>query len=132
MSEIMLSQEYNRREFSPPMPVLDIGVSKPGADVPSRIIEAIIDTGADGTLLPRDILKHAGAPYIDRVHLVSITGERRPVDLYVVTLYLGERRVHGVQTVALPAGATAILGRDVLNQLRLHLDGLAGVIEVMV
>jgi predicted aspartyl protease len=131
MPEIIFTQEYNRRDFSPPMPVLDVGVSKPGADVPVRIIEAIIDTGADGTLLPRDILKHAGAPYIDRVHLVSITGERRPVDLYVVTLHLGERRVHGVQAVALPAGATAILGRDVLNQLRLHLDGLAGATEVV-
>lgn len=131
MPEIILAQEYNQRDFSPPMPVLDVGVSKPGADIPSRIVEVIVDTGADGTLLPRDILKDAGAPYIDRVHLVSITGERRPVDLYVVTLYLGERRVYGVQAVALPAGATAILGRDVLNQLRLHLDGPAGVTEVL-
>ncbi len=131
MPETIFTQEYNQQDFSPSMPVLNIGVSKPGANSPSAIVQAIVDTGADGTLLPRDILEHARAPYVDRVHLISITGERQPVDLYVTTLHLGEWRLHGVQAAALPAGATAILGRDVLNQMRLHLDGPVNITDVL-
>jgi hypothetical protein len=40
-------------------------------------------------------------------------------------------RITGVRAVALPPGNTAILGRDVLNQLDLALHGLASVTEVL-
>ena len=131
MSEIVYSQEYERRAYAPPMPVLDIGVSRPGASAPSATLEAVVDTGADGTLIPQDVLEGVGATFVDRAYLRGITGQRRPVDLYLVTLHLGPLRIAGVRAVALAPGDTAILGRDVLNQLDIALRGIAGVTEVL-
>jgi hypothetical protein len=111
--------------------VLDIGVSRPGASAPSAALEAVVDTGADGTLIPLDILEGVGATFVDRAYLRGITGQRRPVDLYLVTLHLGPLRIAGVRAVALAPGDTAILGRDVLNQLDIALRGIAGVTEVL-
>ncbi|MCX7707148.1 MAG: retroviral-like aspartic protease family protein [Anaerolineae bacterium] len=131
MNEIIASQEYGRIAYDPPMPVLDIGVSRPGSSVPSATLEAVIDTGADGTLLPLDILEHINAAFVDRAYLRGITGQRQSVDLYLVTLHLGRLRIAGVRAAALAPGSTAILGRDVLNQLDIVLHGPAGVTEVV-
>lgn len=130
MSRLILSQEYERRRYDPPMPVLEVGISRPGVSAPSATIEAVVDTGADGTLIPRDILEQVGAAFVDRAYLRGITGQRQPVNLYLVTLHLGPSRIPGVRAVALSPGDTAILGRDVLNQLDLGLIGTAGVTEV--
>jgi predicted aspartyl protease len=130
MSEIILSQEYERRSYHPPMPVLDIGISRPGVNVSSATVEAVVDTGADGALIPRDVLEQVGAAFVDRAYLRGITGQRQSVDLYLVTLHLGPLRIAGVRAVALPSGEPAILGRDVLNQLDIALIGTAGVTEV--
>jgi predicted aspartyl protease len=114
------------------MPVLDVGVSRPGEDLPSVTAEAILDTGADGTLFPLDVLEQAGAVFVDRAYLRGITGQRQVVDLYLVTIHIGRFRLPGIRAVSLPLGATAILGRDVLNQLDIALLGPAGVTEIIV
>lgn len=130
MSEIVASQEFDRYAYNPPMPVLDIGISPPASGLPSVTVEAVVDTGADGTLIPRDVLEHIGASFVDRAYLRGITGQRQAVDLYLVTIHLGRLRVNGVRAVALSPGSAAILGRDVLNQLDIALRGPAGVTEV--
>lgn len=132
MSEMAFSQAYERRSYDPPMPVLDIGVSRPGSDTPSATIEALVDTGADGTLLPLDVLEQTGAVFVDRAFLRGITGQRQAVDIYLVTIHLGRFRISGIRAVALPPGNAAILGRDVLNQLEMRLQGPAEVTEVFI
>jgi len=132
MNEMAFSQAYERRSYDPPMPVLDIGVRRPGASVPAATVEAVVDTGADGTLLPLDVLEQAGAIFVDRAYLRGITGQRQAVDLYLATIHLGRFRITGVRAAALPPGEAAILGRDVLNQLDIALRGPASVTEVFV
>ena len=130
MAEIIHTQEYDRWSFDPPMPVLDIGLSRPGTQSFSASVAAVIDTGADGSLIPIDLLERIDAPHIDQAYLQGITGDRQPVDLYLVTIQVAAVTVHGVRAVALPSGAPTILGRDVLNQLHIALVGTAGVTEV--
>jgi predicted aspartyl protease len=130
MSEIALAQEYDNRGYDPPMPVLDIGISRPGLMAPSVIVEALVDTGADATLIPRDILERVGATFVDRAYMRGITGHRQLVNLYLVTLHLGPLRIAGVRAVALSVGETAILGRDALNHLDIRLIGVAGITEI--
>jgi len=132
MSDLAFSQAYEHRAYDPPMPVLDIGVSRPGVNVPSATVEAVVDTGADGSLLPLDVLEQAGAVFVDRAYLRGITGQRQAVDLYLTTLHIGRFRIPGIRAAALPPGSTAILGRDVLNQLDITLRGPAGVTEISV
>jgi hypothetical protein len=44
------------------MPVLDVVLSRPGRNATPAAVEAIIDTGADSTLIPLDILEQIAAP----------------------------------------------------------------------
>ena len=131
MADIIYSQDYARDAYGPPVPVLDVGVSRPGLSTASVSFEAIVDTGADNTLIPVDILELAQAPYVDRAYLRGITGERQPVNLYLVTLHIASLRIPGIRAAALPQREPAILGRDVLNQLYIGLDGPAGITEVL-
>lgn len=131
MTEIIHTQEYNRWSFDPPMPVLDIDLSRPSSPAFSASVAAVVDTGADGSLVPIDLLERIDAPQVDQAYLRRITGDRQSVDLYLVTIRVAAVTIHGVRAVALPSGAATILGRDVLNQLHIALVGTAGVTEVL-
>ncbi len=131
MTDIFYTQEYNGRDFDPPMPVLQIGLSKPGIERAKQTIEVIVDTGADGTLLPIDVLASIGVRAIDRASLIGITGERQLVDIYVVTIHIGTCLIRGIKVAALPPETTGILGRDVINQLQIHLIGPAQMLELV-
>ncbi len=61
MPNILYTHEYNRQDYDPPMPVLGIGLSRAGRTEAAVTIEAIVDPGSDGTLIPLDILELADA-----------------------------------------------------------------------
>lgn len=130
MAELLLSVEYNRRDFHPPMPLLHIGLSRPNVRTPQVFTNAILDTGADNTILPLHFVESVNAPFIDRQYLSGITGERELVDIFAVTVYLRDLPVFGVRAAVYPTGH-AIIGRDVLNHLQVCLIGPALTTEVM-
>lgn len=132
MRDLVHAQDYSGWPFDPPMPVLDVVFSRPGRNAIPATVEAIIDTGADSTLIPLDILEQIVAPQIDQAYIRGITGSREPVDLYLVTVQIAGLTISGIRAVALPAGASTILGRDVLNQLHLGLVGPANITEVYI
>jgi hypothetical protein len=56
---------------------------------------------------------------------VTVTGHGRPVDIYLTAIRLGPHIVHGVRAVVMPAGSEPNIGRDVLNELEIALNGPA-------
>ena len=100
--------------------------------LPSRLrgeldleIIGIIDSAADATMLPLDVLELIGARYAQTRHMRGVTGPPIPVDTYYVTITFGPYVIYGIEVVVLPIGSESILGRDVLNQLELTLNGPA-------
>jgi predicted aspartyl protease len=130
MADLIYTQNYDAQNFTPAMPLLSIGLSRIGQTDPFLTLDAIIDTGADGTLIAMELLEAVEAPYVDRAYLRGITGQREPIDLYLVTIHLGQLRISGIRAGAIAPGELAILGRDVLNHMRLLLDGPAEVTEI--
>lgn len=59
-----------------------------------------------------------------------MSGVRYPADIYEVTLRIGAYDLPKVRAVADPSNQETILGRDVLNQLIVTLNGLAQVTEI--
>ena len=55
--------------------------------------------------------------------LRSQWGERRSVFLYLVDLMIGELTLSGIYVVGDELGDETVLGRNVMNRLRLVLDG---------
>jgi predicted aspartyl protease len=84
---------------------------------------AILDTGADGTLVPQRHLDAIGARRVMETGLRSQWGERRVVVLYLVTLHIGEFELPGTYVVGDEQSDEIVLGRNVLNRLKIWLDG---------
>lgn len=124
----MYSNEYDRKTY-PPMPVVELVVT--GIDVPNRsaTLVAIVDSGADATFMPLRMLRRLGVKSVRKADISGISGIRYPVDQFLVKLTIGPYELYGIRVVG-DAQNRAILGRDVLNQLIVTLNGLAHVVEI--
>lgn len=116
----------------PAAPFLPIAVDGYDATKPPVIVYAFLDTGADGTMLPLDILLAVGAEYENTVQMRGIAGDVQLLDRYTVRIQIENEIVHAISAVATTVGSEALLGRDVLNHLILTLNGPAQVIELQV
>jgi predicted aspartyl protease len=125
----MISFDYDT-SYYPAMPVAVATIVHPDHPQANIRCAALIDTGADGTMLPADLLQSIDAPLIGDATMRWVTGAGEIVDVHLVQIRVGHYDVGAIRAVALPAGSEAILGRDVLNQLILTLNGLANVVEV--
>ncbi len=109
--------------YSPPVPVCQVSFSVTRTGQSTGPLSAILDTGADGTLVPQHYLDAIGARRVMESGLRSQWGERRIVYLYLVTLHIGEIELPGTYVVGDDQSEEIVLGRNVLNHLKIWLDG---------
>lgn len=122
------TSEYSS-EYFPPAPVVKI-IIRPTAGGETEVsLPAFVDSGADGTMLPIDVLTTVGARFIETRRMRGVTGHTLTVDMYLVTVQVGAYVLPGIEAIAVTEEAEAILGRDVLNQFVISLNGLAQVVE---
>jgi predicted aspartyl protease len=94
-------------------------------------VGAVIDTGADATIVPVSFLRQVAARRFFEATMRSQWGERRRVYLYLVDIQLETLTLPGIYVVGDDQGNEVILGRDVLNRLRVLLDGPRRVSQVL-
>lgn len=108
---------YDARH-TPPAPVLPLRCGPPRTE-PATAVAALVDSGADITVLPEGVADALDLPQIGELTVRGIGGTRR------VPVYAAEVEVTGwrrlVEVVAV--GDEALLGRDVLNAWVVTLDG---------
>lgn len=126
---IVHSQFYSS-DYDPPAPVLDVYIRAAGRSAPKVKLTGLVDSGADGTMIPTKILKKLGASFVGTRRMRGVTGRAITVQLYSVVIAIGPHTVFGIHAVGTKANQTPILGRDFLNQLNIGHNGLAEVIEV--
>ena len=113
-------------QYDPPAPLLPIRVGRPGT-TPNVLLAALVDTGADLSVLPQGLPARLRLPAVGRLVVAGVEGLPRPQSLYAVEVALdGYRSI--IRAVSL--GATALIGRDVLNKVTLHLHGPEGVLDL--
>lgn len=114
----------------PSMPVMDVKLIDPASGAAVGPITALVDTGADGTMAPKQLLEEIGATPIGRARLRWLWDESRHVQIYLVRLEIGPHVLRSVHIAGVVDSAEFILGRNVLNYLTFTVDGPAGVVEV--
>ncbi|MEZ4620264.1 MAG: hypothetical protein R2867_32810 [Caldilineaceae bacterium] len=117
--------------YDPAMPIIEINIGAVGAS-PMLMINALIDSGADGTIIPLHVLKQIGARKYQKKWLRTITGQRVQIDLYLIVVQLGGMQPVRLAVAGDPQLNEAVVGRDLLNQLVVKLDGPAMAVEVFV
>lgn len=124
------SYPYNIEDYSPSMPVVEVGIRPHRKSATEVFTVAALDTGSDATLIPAQILHQIGAEYVRQGYLRGISGQRQSVKLYNASIRVGSIILSGITAVATTNNEEILLGRDVLNQIIVTLNGLASVTEI--
>jgi hypothetical protein len=116
---------FNYAAEIPPAPYVLVTVARLDgsivADLPAKI-----DSGAARTVIPTSVAEHLKLDAVDRLEFEGLGGQR--VSLSIFRLLL---TICGCPTLAVNAAGSdgepyILLGRDVLNQFRIVLDGPNG------
>ena len=124
-----MSAQYDA-SYLPPIPVLQVTlVSDTGAR--SRLLTAIVDTGADATIVPEALLLEIQATPVEPGQIKTQWGEVHPVTVYLLDVQVEKILLPGMLVAGDPTTDEIVLGRNVLNKLPLFLDGPAQRTELL-
>jgi hypothetical protein len=117
----MLTFSYNGGEL-PPAPYLDLEIASPVPGSPAVPTRAKLDSGAAMTVIPDAFIDQFNLAPVDVIDLRGFDGRITTRMVYEIDLIIGSRRF-----ALLPVTSTrrrnVLLGRDVMNQLLITLDG---------
>ncbi len=116
-------------DYHPSMPMVDLSIGLPLTE-PTVGLQAIVDSGADATMIPVEYLRQIGARRSRKALMRGVTGDGTLVDLFAVAVQLGSYQQRFLEVVGVTDSDEAIVGRDVLNHLMVTLNGPAAVVEV--
>lgn len=94
-----------------PSPVLSLQIAGPEADDWIDVTNALVDTGADATIIPDTLLSQILAVEWDEARLRSHWGEYRLVYRYEIDIRIHGRTFSSVLVVADDMGHDVVLGR---------------------
>lgn len=86
--------------YQPPMPVIDVQFQALGHTLLTQTFSALLDSGADGTLIPVNLLEAAEARCVGEARLRGITDTGITADVYLLNIQVGPHWVRGVRVVA--------------------------------
>jgi hypothetical protein len=115
--------------YVPAMPVVTLAIGKPDAAA-AFTLSALVDSGADATMIPIHYLQQVGAIKRQLVFIRTVSGKRAGAHFYTVSLQLAHYQRQRIEVVGNQATAETIIGRDLLNHLVVTLDGLANAVVV--
>jgi predicted aspartyl protease len=116
--------------YEPPFPTVQVILDNIEDGEKTGRLPGLLDTGADGSMVPVDVLRQILAPAISESRIRSHWGEWRSVQLFVVDIVIDGLRLPGVWVVGDEQGDEIVLGRNVINMLRILLDGPANQTDV--
>jgi predicted aspartyl protease len=122
--------DYNR-DFSPAAPFVEVEVNNYDAEGTPVIINAQIDSGADATMMPIAVLEEVGALFEATHQARDFSGRLHLVDLYATSVNLAGQTFY-LSVIAQENTSKGVIGRGILNDLVVTLNGPANVTEIAV
>jgi hypothetical protein len=115
---------YDDRLFVPPAPLARVVVRHPEREQSVEDVPMLIDSSADATLLPRSAATSLGLEGTgERYQLVGFDGTVSESEAVLASLAFPRRNFRG--RYLLTEAEVGVIGRDILNHIRLLLDGPA-------
>ncbi len=85
----LLTYDYDR-SYDPAMPIVEVHLASIDSSESIGPVTAIVDSAADGTMVPVDLLEQIGALSVESGIVRGIWGERRPVKIYLLPWILAK------------------------------------------
>ncbi len=131
----MKTTKFNHdTSFYPPAPVMDVSFFRPlSSDAAKGIhISALIDSGADITVVPQKIVDRLRLYPVDEILVAGYTGETIRELAYSVVVKIASFTPQIIKVAGYRGGDIALIGRDLINQWILVLNGKERVFEISV
>lgn len=81
-------------------------------------------------MVPVNILEDIGALSVGTAVMSGIWGDRRRINTYLLSVRIGNHLIRGVRVAGIRIGMDALIGRNLLNQIVITLNGPANSIEL--
>lgn len=107
--------------FTPPAPALQVDVRNGQTGATQRVL-AKLDTAADGSIIPEDLIKSLELITYDEILAISFDGGLQRRASYLIDLLFVGRVFTELEVVAAPL-PYLLLGRDVLNKVVIVFNG---------
>lgn len=115
---------YDDDHFDPPAPVARVRILNPASGASISEVPMLIDSGADVTLLPAGVISQIDVAAEGEQMLQAYDGSRCSLQVVHAAVRLDRFTFTGSYVVG--QGDSGVLGRDILNRLRLDLNGPEG------
>jgi predicted aspartyl protease len=116
-----MNYPYDNRRYNPPAPVIPITVHVPGNSTNQVKTDALVDTGADITCLPKALIDALGAEPASCYDVFGINGKFiGPAESYFLEFEIAVTKKL-VEVIAV--SDDPILGRNLVNEFTLQLHG---------
>ena len=125
----MIGYAYNTQIY-PPAPFVLLTLRHPVTGVELSAVPAQIDSAADRTVLPLSIAEAMNLEPIGNVLIGGVGGTIAAMPTYAVLLGVHTLPERLIEVIAHSEESWVLLGRDVLNSLRIVLDGPQSVLEI--
>jgi hypothetical protein len=113
-----------------PAPFVNVTLQNPVTGDELRDVPAQLDTAADRTVLPDTLVQALTLPQVGAILIGGVGGLAQTMPSYPVRLAVHDLPALMIEAVGSPGETWVLLGRDVLNTLRLLLDGPNLVLEI--
>ena len=120
---------YNR-QLAPPAAFVHVSLRRPTGGDGLDDVPAQIDTAADMTVLPLDVVESLRVVQLDQRPVGGFGGHVTLSPTFLVELTIRELKPVVVQALGHQGEPFVLLGRDVLNQYRLILDGPGQTLDI--
>ena len=117
---------------SPALPTLEIEIEGYGANPHPHRLRPLVASGPAGPPPPPPRLAPSNSVFRDTVRMRGVTGASQLVDRYHTKVHVAGVTIRGIFAVAVSDEEDVLLGRDVLNELVVILNGPAHVTEIIV
>ena len=125
----MIRYAYNR-QVEPPGPFVHVSFRCPDTGQTINNLPAQIDTAADRTVIPGDLVERLGLVPLDELPVAGFGGQVFLISTYYVELTIRGLAPQLVEVLAHAEEPYVLLGRDILNGCRLWLDGPELALEI--
>lgn len=115
--------------YEPAMPLVEVNIRRIGQDINIQV-PAIVDSGADGSLIPMQIIQQMDAVQSGWVRIKNLDSISRRIPVYLLQISIGSLNIGAIQLGGDKTITQMILGRDVLNHYVVTLNGLANVVQI--
>ena len=117
-------------QLQPPAPFVYVVLRNPVTGAEQRDVPAQLDSAADRTLLPSALVQSLGLPQIGTIPIGGVGGITLTMPSYPVQVAIDNLPSQVVEVVASAGESWVLLGRDVVNDHRMLLDGPQGFLDI--